>query len=81
MKSPVVYLQKAGKVVLNPIELLFSKIFTDQNNPFFHLGALSFFFFWIACSIDCLIVYLFVLFAFETGLSKPFEICPESHPV
>ncbi|MCB1663534.1 MAG: cytochrome b N-terminal domain-containing protein [Pseudomonadales bacterium] len=68
MKSPVVYLQKAGKVVLNPIELLFSKIFTDQNNPFFHLGALSFFFFWIAAGTG---LYLYVFF--ETSVAHAYE--------
>lgn len=68
MRSPVVYLQNAGKRVLNPIEALFSKIFTDQCNPFYHLGALSFMFFWIV-AVSGLYLYIF----FETSVDTAYE--------
>lgn len=68
MRSPIVYLQNAGKWVLNPIEALFSKIFSDHCNPFFHLGALSFMFFWIV-AVSGLYLYIF----FETSVDTAYE--------
>lgn len=67
MKSPVIYLRQAAKVFLNPVELLFSKLFTDQANPFFHLGTLSFFFFWIAAGTG---LYLYIFF--ETSVDRAY---------
>lgn len=68
MKSPIVYLREAGKVIINPIELLFSKLFSDQYNPFFHLGTLAFFFFWIAAGSG---LYLYIFF--ETSVDHAYE--------
>ncbi len=68
MKSPIVYIRQAGKMLLNPVELLFSKIFTDHANPFFHLGTLSFFFFWIAAGSG---LYLYVFF--ETSVDGAYS--------
>lgn len=48
---------------LQSIELLFSRIFSDAWNPWYQLGALSFFFYWIV-AISGLYLYIF----FDTSI-------------
>jgi hypothetical protein len=35
------------------VESLFNRAFGDKLNPFYHLGSLSFYLFWIVCCAAC----------------------------
>jgi ferredoxin/coenzyme F420-reducing hydrogenase delta subunit len=52
----------------NAAEGLFSKAFTPEWNPFYQLGALSFFYYWITAVTG---VYLFIFF--ETSISGAWQ--------
>ncbi|MDH5436935.1 MAG: cytochrome b N-terminal domain-containing protein, partial [Gammaproteobacteria bacterium] len=56
--------QKIGMRIFEIVETRFSTVFGDAWNPFYNLGALSFFFFWIIAVTG---VYLFIFF--ETSIS------------
>ena len=49
-------------------EGLFNSAFGDRINPFYHLGAITFFLFWVVGGTG-LYVYIF----FETGLSEAYS--------
>lgn len=57
-------IQRLVLAVFKRVEALFSTAFDDDWNPLYHLGALSFFFFWIVGATG---LYLFLLF--ETSIS------------
>ena len=52
-------IQAAGVGALRPIERAFDAVFQAAANPWRHLGALSFFFFWIATASG---IYLYIFF-------------------
>lgn len=56
-------LQKATRSMFDRVEAGYSYIFDDDWNPFHHLGALAFFFFWIVGATG---LYLFIFF--ETSI-------------
>ena len=60
--------QRSGRKAFEWIEAVFSDIFGQRWNPFFHLGALSYFFFWII-TVSGLYLYAF----FRTGTSVAYE--------
>ncbi len=62
--GPMQAVKHSGKSVFNRIEALFALAFPDKWNPFYHLGALSFFFFWIIAFTG---LYLFIFF--ETSIT------------
>ncbi|MBX9810008.1 MAG: hydrogenase iron-sulfur subunit [Burkholderiales bacterium] len=53
---------------LRKIEFIFDRVFNAANNPWRHLGALSFFFFWIITASG---IYLYVFF--DTGVSGAYQ--------
>lgn len=61
-------LESAVLEILQPIEHVFNKFFSDQWNPWYQLGALSFYFFWIIVGTG---LYLFIFF--DTSISGAFE--------
>jgi CDP-4-dehydro-6-deoxyglucose reductase, E3 len=50
------------------IEALFNAAFTDRLNPLYHLGAITFFLFWVVCGSG---LYLYAFF--ETSVSGAYE--------
>jgi len=56
-------LQKASHFLFQRVEAAFNLVFDDEWNPFYHLGALSFYFFWIVGATG---LYLFIFF--ETSI-------------
>ncbi|GAB0057394.1 Cytochrome b6 [Candidatus Magnetaquicoccaceae bacterium FCR-1] len=57
-------LRKAGNNVILYLEFLLNKGFENRLNPFYHLGSLTFFFFWIV-----LISGIYVFIFFETNVA------------
>ncbi len=60
--------QKLLCVAFQRIEYLFSQVFDDDWNPFYHLGTLGFFFFWIVVATG-----LYLYFFFETSISGAYQ--------
>lgn len=56
-------LQRASRHAFSHLEKTFDAVFGPKANPFYHLGALSFFFFWIVAASG---VYLYIFF--ETSI-------------
>ncbi|MCB1683995.1 MAG: hypothetical protein KDI31_05910, partial [Pseudomonadales bacterium] len=54
--------------MLHRLESGFDAIFTERLNPFYQLGALSFYFFWIVTVSG---LYLFIFF--NTSINGAFE--------
>ncbi len=50
------------------LEALFNVAFGERWNPFYHLGSLAFWFFWIV-----LVTGIYLLFIFDTGITKAYE--------
>src|SRR4030066_2373155 len=59
---------QAGPWLLARIEKLYSAAFTPAWNPFYHLGALTGFFFWVVV-VSGIYVFLF----FETSVTHAYE--------
>ncbi|MDH5737832.1 MAG: cytochrome b N-terminal domain-containing protein, partial [Gammaproteobacteria bacterium] len=59
--------QKMGMMIFERVESVFDKFFTQAWNPLYHLGALSFFFFWIVVFSG---IYLFIFF--DTSISTAY---------
>ena len=59
--------QKIGMQAYEFVETRFSRIFGDAWNPFYNLGALSFFFFWIIAVTG---IYLYIFF--ETSITSAY---------
>jgi len=49
------------------VEALFNAVFGDRLNPLYHLGAITFFLFWVVCGSG---LYLYAFF--ETGVSEAY---------
>lgn len=60
-------LQKLLQTLFLRIEGLFNAVFGDRINPFYHLGAITFFLFWIVGASG---LYLYVFF--ETGVAEAY---------
>jgi quinol-cytochrome oxidoreductase complex cytochrome b subunit/coenzyme F420-reducing hydrogenase delta subunit len=56
------------RAVLGPAEDQFDRMFTPAWNPFYQLGALGWFFYWIVAASG---IYLFAFF--DTGITQAFE--------
>ena len=61
-------LQHAGRRVFSLFEDAFDAAFGPRFNPFYHLGALSFFFFWVVLASG---VYLYIFF--ETSIDGAYR--------
>jgi quinol-cytochrome oxidoreductase complex cytochrome b subunit/coenzyme F420-reducing hydrogenase delta subunit len=66
------FAQRPGKWLQDRVDHLFSACFTPELNPMYHLGALSFYFFWIVAITG---LYLFVFF--ETSISGAYQSIEE----
>ena len=62
------FLQRAGRRAFVIVEQAFDAAFGSRINPFYHLGALSFFFFWIAAASG---IYLYIFF--ETSIEGAYR--------
>ena len=60
--------QKAGQWVFHRADALFSRFFGEHLNPLFHLGALSYFMYWVVVATG-LYVYIF----FQTGVNEAYD--------
>jgi len=56
------------RAVLGPAEDQFDRVFTPAWNPFYQLGALGWFFYWIVAVSG---IYLFIIF--DTGITQAYE--------
>ena len=61
-------IQRAGRWPFLKAERLFNHAFGEENNPLYHLGAISFFLFWIVLASG---LYLYVFF--ETGVDEAYS--------
>ncbi|MBF0399650.1 MAG: hydrogenase iron-sulfur subunit [Magnetococcales bacterium] len=61
-------IRNSGNKIVLAVEQLFNKIFGNQLNPFYHLGSLTFYFFWIV-----LVSGIYVFIAFETNLAGAYN--------
>ncbi len=61
-------LQKGLRALFMRIEALFNRAFGDQLNPFYHLGSISFFLFWVVAASG---LYLYAFF--DTSVTGAFE--------
>ena len=61
-------LRRAGRSVFVPIEGGFDRVFSPRHNPFYQLGAMSYFFYWIVAATG---IYLF--FGFKTSVSGAYD--------
>ena len=55
----IVYLQNGLRRTFMLVEALFNKAFGDRLNPFYHLGSIAFFLFWIVAGSG---LYLYAIF-------------------
>lgn len=60
--------KRIGRYAFERVESLFDAIFGVAHNPFYHLGALGWFFYWIV-AVSGLYLYIF----FDTGVSQAYE--------
>lgn len=61
-------IQRAGRRVFSLFENVFDAAFGPRLNPFYHLGALAFLFFWVAAASG---IYLYIFF--ETSLEGAYR--------
>ena len=64
----IALLQRALRALFMRAEALFNRAFGDRINPLYHLGAISFFLFWIICGTG-LVLYIF----FDTSVSGAYR--------
>ena len=55
----IALLQKGLRALFMRIEALFNRAFGDPLNPFYHLGSISFFLFWVVAASG---LYLYAFF-------------------
>ena len=67
--------QTAGQWVFLRIEAGFNAAFGDRLNPFYHLGEITFFLFWIVAASG---LYLYAFF--ETGVTEAYSRSSTSRP-
>jgi len=60
-------IQRMGRQAFALVENAFDAVFGPRINPFYHLGALSFFFFWVVAASG---IYLYIFF--ETSIEGAF---------
>ena len=60
-------LQGALRRLFMLVEALFNRAFGDRLNPFYHLGSITFFLFWIVAVTG---IYLFIFF--DTGVTDAY---------
>ncbi|HEY7758945.1 MAG TPA: FAD-binding oxidoreductase [Burkholderiales bacterium] len=60
-------IQRAGRVLFLQVERGFNAAFGDRLNPFYHLGEISFFLFWVVAASG---LYLYAFF--DTGVSAAY---------
>src|SRR3989344_2932356 len=61
-------IQRMGRQAFALVENAFDAVFGPRINPFYHLGALSFFFFWVVTASG---IYLFIFF--ETSIEGAYR--------
>ncbi|MDH3370517.1 MAG: cytochrome b N-terminal domain-containing protein [Gammaproteobacteria bacterium] len=61
-------IQRSGRLAFTLVEHAFDHAFGPRINPFYHLGALSFFFFWVVTASG---IYLFIFF--ETSIEGAYR--------
>lgn len=61
-------IQRMGRYAFSHLESAFDAVFGPKANPFYHLGALSFFFFWVVTASG---VYLYIFF--ETSIEGAYR--------
>ncbi|NJN40402.1 MAG: 2Fe-2S iron-sulfur cluster binding domain-containing protein [Gammaproteobacteria bacterium] len=61
------FVQKSGQWVFHRADALFNRFFGEHLNPLFHLGALSYFMYWVVVATG-LYVYIF----FSTGVNEAY---------
>jgi len=62
------FVKRSIRAILAPIEDQFDRAFTPAWNPFYHLGALGWFFYWIV-AVSGIYLYIF----FDTGITQAFS--------
>lgn len=63
--SPIASIRQGGLALMQRIESFFDEIFGAAANPWRHLGALGFYFLWIALATG---IYLFIVL--DTGIEE-----------
>ena len=61
-------IHRSGRLAFALVEQAFDRAFGPRINPFYHLGALAFFFFWVVAASG---IYLFIFF--ETSLDGAYR--------
>ena len=61
-------LQRAGRWPYLSIERVFNHAFGEENNPLYHLGAITYFLFWIVLATG---LYLYIFF--DTGVEEAYD--------
>jgi quinol-cytochrome oxidoreductase complex cytochrome b subunit/coenzyme F420-reducing hydrogenase delta subunit len=64
----VSYLKSILRFAFMKVEWLFDRIFTKAWNPFYYLGALGYFYFWVVAGSG---LYLYIFF--DTGLTEAYD--------
>ncbi len=64
----IALLQRGLRALFMRIEALFNRAFGDQLNPFYHLGSISFFLFWVVAGSG---LYLYAFF--DTSVTGAYE--------
>jgi CDP-4-dehydro-6-deoxyglucose reductase, E3 len=67
-RSLLKLLQNSGQWVFHRADALFNRFFGEHLNPLFHLGALSYFMYWVVVATG-LYVYIF----FKTGVNEAYD--------
>jgi len=62
------YVKQAGRQILTRTEGIFDAVFGHEDNPFYQLGALTIFFFWVV-----LVSGIYVFIFFETSVTGAYE--------
>ena len=64
----IALLQKGLRALFMRVEALFNRAFGEQLNPFYHLGSISFFLFWVVAGSG---LYLYAFF--DTSVTGAYE--------
>ena len=62
--------QRSGQWLFLRVERIFNHAFGEENNPLYHLGAITYFLFWIVLASG---LYLYVFFS--PGVEEAFASC------
>jgi len=61
-------IQRAGQAAFLAVERVFNRVFGDELNPFYYLGAIAYFLLWIVVASG---LYLYIFF--ETGVNEAYS--------